>query len=107
MFNIRVTRPHQIRVSFIFKRIYTAGINTVVTQYFSRLLCKIQGFQGLEFDPTKFKAFQDFQGPALMHQDPVLFTIIYLEVLGLVLHFQPVFILEFPFGPGCVLPLIG
>ena len=32
-------------------------------QDFSRLLCKIQGFQGLEFGPIKFKAFQDFQGP--------------------------------------------
>ena len=31
--------------------------------YFSRLFCKIQGFQGLEFGPIKFKAFQDFQGP--------------------------------------------
>ena len=32
-------------------------------QDFPRLLYKIQGFQGLEFGPIKFKAFQDFQGP--------------------------------------------
>ena len=32
-------------------------------QDFSRLLCKIQSFQGLEFGPIKFKAYQDFQGP--------------------------------------------
>ena len=32
-------------------------------QDFSRLLGKIQGFQGLELGPMKFKAFQDFQGP--------------------------------------------
>jgi len=27
-------------------------------QGFPRLLCKIKGFQGLEFGPVKFKAFQ-------------------------------------------------
>ena len=32
-------------------------------QDFSRLFGKIQGFQGLELGPMKFKAFQDFQGP--------------------------------------------
>ena len=38
-------------------------------QDFSRLLCKIQGLQGLEFGPMKFKAFQDFQGPVrTLHQ---------------------------------------
>ena len=39
----------------------------------SRLLCKIQGFKGLEFGPIKFKVFQDFQGPVrtltILHQD--------------------------------------
>ena len=29
----------------------------------SRLLCKIQGFQGLEFGPITFKVSQVFQGP--------------------------------------------
>ena len=32
-------------------------------KFFSRLLCKIQGFQGFEFGPIKFKAFQCFQDP--------------------------------------------
>ena len=36
---------------------------TIKFQDFSRLLYKIQGFQGLEFGSIKFKAFQDFQGP--------------------------------------------
>ena len=32
---------------------------TIKFKVFSRLLYKIQGFQGLEFGPIKFKAFQD------------------------------------------------
>ena len=34
-------------------------IDQNLIQDFSRLLCKIHGFQGLEFDPIKFKTFKD------------------------------------------------
>ena len=51
-------------------------LTTLKIQDFSRLLCKIQGFQGLEFGPIKFKAFQDFQGPVqtLISNTRMIFT---------------------------------
>ena len=33
MFNLGVTRPRQITVSFILKHIYTTGITTIVTSF--------------------------------------------------------------------------
>ena len=72
----RVIFVHRL---FLFRLLFVTTIESKL--YFidshlnSRLLCKIQGFQGLEFDPIKFKAIQDFQGPVqTLHTVNVLET---------------------------------